>query len=128
MARLLVVDGSKLMAWALASVVPKGMEVELVGTFEDAESRLRTDAPDYAIFTIPPWDPGWRRLVDLCSRHDPPVPCLCWTQVDPDHFSVCCGGALGSLSLQQKPCSLGDLRSRVAEFLDGLGVDTSPRP
>lgn len=86
MTRLLVVDGSPLMAWLVGRVAPAGVEVEAATSFRDAARRLASDPPDAAIFNFSPCQLGWRELIDSCLQHRPRIPFLCSSALDSDEI------------------------------------------
>lgn len=79
--RLLIVDGSPLTAWLIARVVPPEVRVATATSMHDAERRLTDDPPDAVIFNLTPCRIGWRRLVELCLTHQPPIPFRCSSAV-----------------------------------------------
>lgn len=84
MTRLLLVDGSDLMNWLVARLIPRGMEIVRVNSFAEAEQCLREQPPDAAIFNLSPRHLDWRVLIDRCVFHQPAIPFLCCTAIEND--------------------------------------------
>ena len=80
--RLLIVDGSPLTAWLVTRVVPADVRVTTATTMQDAERQLTDDPPDAVIFNLTPCRIGWRRLVEMCLAHTPPIPFRCSSAVE----------------------------------------------
>ena len=125
MARLLVVDGSQLMTWLVMSVVPRGVSVEWVTSFAEAEAILRENPPDAAILNITPSRLDWNLLREICRGHRPPVQVICCEAIgnlDGGSQSTCPDER--SLS---KPFSINDLRQRVGLLLEEIGFQEVAR-
>jgi len=84
MTRLLLVDGSDLMGWLVARLIPQCVEIVRVGSFDEADSYLREQPPDAAIFNLSPRHLDWRALIDRCVYHRPAIPFLCCTVFEND--------------------------------------------
>ena len=84
MTRLLLVDGSDLMSWLVARLIPRTMEIVRVGSFAEADRCLREQPPDAAIFNLSPRHLDWRALIDRCVFHEPAIPFLCCTAIEND--------------------------------------------
>jgi DNA-binding NtrC family response regulator len=84
MTRLLLVDGSDLMEWIVAHLIPRNVEVVRVGSFAEADRLLRNQPPDAAIFNIAPRHLDWRALLERCLHHEPAIPFLCCSAIEPD--------------------------------------------
>ena len=82
MTRLLLVDGSDLMGWLVARLIPSSMEIVRVGSFAEADRFLREQPPDAAIFNLTPRHLDWRALIDLCVYREPAIPFLCCTVLE----------------------------------------------
>lgn len=85
--RILVVDGSELLAWRVAKVAPPGVEVERATTFAQAQKMLAESPPDAALFNLTPCHSNWRRLLDECTGNRQLIPFLCI--VDLDQYEAC---------------------------------------
>lgn len=84
MTRLLLVDGSDLMGWLVARLIPSNVEIVQAGTFAEAERCLRVQPPNAAIFNITPRHLDWRVLLDRCVHHEPSIPFLCCSAFEND--------------------------------------------
>jgi DNA-binding NtrC family response regulator len=84
MTRLLFVDGSDLMGWLVARLIPRNVEIVRVGSFAEADRFLREQPPDAAIFNLTPRHLDWRTLIDRCVYHEPVIPFLCCTAIEND--------------------------------------------
>jgi DNA-binding NtrC family response regulator len=84
MTRLLFVDGSDLMSWLVARLIPRNVEIVRVGSFAEADRFLREQPPDAAIFNLTPRHLDWRTLIDRCLHHEPVIPFLCCTAIEND--------------------------------------------
>jgi len=84
MTRLLLVDGSDLMGWLVARLIPSNVEIVQAASFADAERFLRDQLPDIAIFNITPRHLNWRSLLDRCMCNDPVIPFLCCSAFEID--------------------------------------------
>jgi len=84
MAKLLLVDGSNLMGWLVARLIPKNVEIVRARSFAEADELLRDDPPDTAIFNLAPRNLDWRALLDRCVHHEPSIPFLCCSAIDND--------------------------------------------
>ena len=84
MTRLLFVDGSDLMGWLVARLIPRNVEIVRVDSFVEAARFLREQPPDAAIFNLTPRHLDWRTLIDRCLRHEPVIPYLCCTAIEND--------------------------------------------
>ena len=117
MVRLLIVDGSPLMAWLVSTVTPPGVQVERASSFTEAEIMLKEHPPDAAILNITPSHLNWSFLGDLCRVHQPPIPFLCCnavpTDADDDAFVAC--------PIEKhliKPFSIKELRECVNHLIE----------
>lgn len=119
MARLLIVDGSQLMAWLVSTVAPDEVTVERATSFGEAEAILRDDPPDAAILNITPSNLDWNLLSDLCRAHRPPIPVLCCTAVAEAAYGEPDLPCPTDRSLS-KPFSVSDLRTRVERLIDEI--------
>jgi len=84
MTRLLLVDGSDLMGWLVAHLIPSDVEVIRATSFTEADRCLREHPPDAAIFNLMPRHLDWRSLLDRCVRCETVVPYLCCSAIDND--------------------------------------------
>jgi len=84
MTRLLLVDGSDLMGWLVARLIPPRVKIVRVGSFAEADDELRAHPPDAAIFNLAPRHLDWRALIDRCVDHRPRIPFLCCTVFEND--------------------------------------------
>jgi DNA-binding response OmpR family regulator len=84
MTRLLLVDGSDLMGWLVAHLIPSDVEVIRAASFSEADRCLREQPPDAAIFNLMPRHLDWRTLLDRCVRGQRVVPYLCCSAIDND--------------------------------------------
>lgn len=114
--RLMVADGSQLMARLVEKLVPEDVEVVEVGRLAEAREVLEALQPDAAIITIAPSHGDWNQLVGLCRSEVPPVPFVLCSTLD--------RGPLDELDLPEsavalltKPVRLCDLRNALARLL-----------
>jgi len=124
--RLLIVDGSPLSAWLVARVVPTDVQVATATTMRDAEKQLSDDPPDAVIFNLTPCRIGWRRLVELCLGHHPPIPFRCSSALE---GSVLHGEGLPCRKEDHfvKTIPVNDLKRVIADLLaDADGRATRP--
>ena len=84
MTRLLLVDGSDLMGWLVAHLIPPEVEVIRATSFTEADRWLREKPPDAAIFNLMPRHLDWRTLLDRCVQGERIVPYLCCSAIDND--------------------------------------------
>lgn len=84
MARLLLVDGSDLMGWLVAQLIPCEVEIIRAASFAEADRCLREQPPDAAIFNLMPRHLNWRTLLDRCVHSQGVVPYLCCSAIDND--------------------------------------------
>ena len=84
MTRLLLVDGSDLMGWLVARLIPRSVGIVRAGSYAEAERYLREQPPDAAIFNLTPRHLDWRALIDRCVYHSPAIPFLCCTVFEND--------------------------------------------
>ena len=84
MKRLLLVDGSDLMGWLVARLIPCNVEIVRAGSFAEADRFLSERPPDVAIFNITPRHLDWRSLLDRCIQNEPVIPFLCCSVVEND--------------------------------------------
>lgn len=124
--RLLVVDGSRLMAWLVAQVVPPGVEVVHVASLADAERILVEDPPAAAIFNVTPTLAAWRALVDRCAGHRPPIPYLCSSALDGAE-TLASGLAPGDPAFLPKSLPVAELRARVGALLARARAESAKR-
>ncbi len=117
MVHLLVLDGSRVLLSIVRRLVPEGVRVESVSTFDEALKRLALDPPDGLIVNLTPSDLPWRELQSLCERHSPPIPVLYESCV---HHSPLDAG-LASLThnghFLEKPFSLPELQAEIARLV-----------
>lgn len=84
MTRLLLVDGSDLMGWLVARLIPGNVEIVRATSFGEADRCLRDKPPDVAIFNLTPRHLDWRVLLDRCSDRQPVIPFLCCSPFEND--------------------------------------------
>ena len=84
MTRLLLIDGSDLMEWLVARLVPFNVEIVRAASFSEADRLLRDQPPDAAIFNLTPRHLDWRALLSHCLRHEPAIPFLCCSAIEND--------------------------------------------
>jgi len=117
MVRLLIVDGSPLMAWLVSTLAQPEVKVERATSFKEAETILKENPPDAAILNITPAHLNWSLLGDLCRVHQPPIPFLCCNAVpaeaDDDEFIAGPGDRILC-----KPFSVSDLRDSVDHLIE----------
>lgn len=115
--RVLIVDGSSLMAWLVAQVAPPDVEVVHATSLALAEEILDRAPPDAAIFNVTPAPIEWRSLFERCSRHVPPIPFLCCSVLDgPDVVDL--GISCADADYFSKSLSVAELRERVLTLVD----------
>ncbi len=84
MTRLLLVDGSDLMGWLVAHLIPCDVEIVRAASFAEADRCLRDQPPEAAIFNLMPRHLEWRSLLDKCVHGQPVIPYLCCSAIDND--------------------------------------------
>lgn len=125
MTRVLVVDGSELMGWLVQHLVPRYVEVVRASTFNEATSLLADDPPGAAIFNLTPSNLNWDQLVEICCRHDPPVPflfCSTMTPAEENEVKLPCMEEF----VFNKPMRLSDLRLSLTELLAKVELPHPP--
>ncbi|HOC43457.1 MAG TPA: response regulator [Thermoanaerobaculales bacterium] len=116
MPRVLVVDGSRLMAWLVQTLASDDVEVVQAGRLADAHALLVDDPPDAAIFNLTPWDLEWSRLIDLCHDHAPPIPFVLCSTLD-DELPAGLQLSRPPVAVIKKPARISELRAAVFDLL-----------
>ena len=123
--RLLLVGGSELTAWVVRRLVPSGVEVERCDTIAEARETLVDAPPQAAIFDVSRSRVPWRSLADLCNRHEPRIPFLCYSVIHSESFETgvqpCCE------EFFTLPEPLDDLRARLESLIE-IARAESARP
>lgn len=124
--RILVVDGSELLAWRVAKVAPPGVEVERATTFAQAEQMLAESPPDAALFNLVPCHTNWRRLLDECTGNGRLIPFLCIVALD--HYEVCnCDLPCRADDLISKDLPNGEFGVKIAGLINECQEEDPPR-
>lgn len=109
--RILVVDGSRLMAWLVGAVAPEAVEVEHASSLAEAREVLTRHPPQAAVFDLTPTRLPWHELADLCRLASPPIPFRCfsasWARDDEP------GDSPGCRWVVDKPRTIDELRAQV---------------
>lgn len=134
--RLLVLDGSRLLASLVRHLLAEPVEIEEAHCFEEAMDRLRDHPPDALIANVTPAELPWRELKRFCQRHDPQIPVLFESCVYRTPFEAGIGDLNHSAAFLPKPYDLEALRLQLARLFadrDDLDLDletteTRPRP
>ena len=115
--RLLILDGSRILASLVERLTPEGVEIEEVGTFDEAVRSVEENPPDAIIANLGPAKLPWREFKRNCINHHPQIPILFESCVyeSPDDADL---GVLGpSTSFLTKPYGLADLRVQLERLL-----------
>lgn len=126
MARLLVVDGSELLAWRVAKVAPPGVEIERATTFAEAEKLLAESPPDAALFNLAPCHSDWRRLLNECTGNGRLIPFLCIAALD--HYELCrCAIPCRAEDLISETLPREEFGMKIAALIDESRQQDPPR-
>ncbi|MDH3746288.1 MAG: hypothetical protein OES47_14410 [Acidobacteriota bacterium] len=111
--RLLVVDGSEILARTVKRLAPPGIEVHTLSSFREAMDSLLEDAPQALVVNITHADLPWRDLQLRCRDHSPPIPVLFESSFYEDPAAAGLDD-LGPRSVfLAKPYRLSDLRREI---------------
>ena len=115
--RLLILDGSRILAELVERLTPEGVEIEEVATFDDAVASLRQNPPDAVIANLGPADLPWRDFKIYCRNHTPKIPILFESCVyeSPDAAGI--GELNHSAAFLSKPYGLEDLRIQLERLV-----------
>jgi len=121
--RLLILDGSRILASLVERLTPEGVQIQEVATFDEAMESLREAPPDAVIANLGPAQLPWREFKMYCRNHKPRIPILFESCVyrSPDEAGV--GGLDHSATFLSKPYSLQDLRRQLQHLLEFDGGD-----
>ena len=111
--RLLVLDGSPILASLVRRLAPEPFEIEEVRTFEEAMQRLREDPPDAAIVEVTPADLPWRSIKTFCRNHDPKIPVLFESCIHDGPIDAGIGNLNHSATFLRKPYDLPQFRAEL---------------
>jgi DNA-binding response OmpR family regulator len=115
--RLLILDGSRILASLVTRLTPEGVEIEEVATFGQAVKSLHDNPPDAVIANLGPAELPWREFKRNCLEHNPQIPILFESCVyeSPDDAGL---GTLDySAAFLAKPYGLSDLRDQLERLL-----------
>ena len=135
--RLLILDGSRILASLVERLTPEGVEIEEVATFDEAVASLHDNPPDAVIANLGPAALPWRDFKDYCRDHRPQIPILFESCVYASLDEAGIGGLNHSAAFLAKPYTLADLRAQLQRLLrfepasDGLydpGLENAARP
>lgn len=115
--RLLVVDGSRLLASLVRRLVAEPVAIEVADSFEEAVAVLTRDPPDALIVNVTPADHPWRELKALCQRHEPKIPVIFESCVYQTPVEAGLGNLNHSAVFLPKPYDLDALRRQLARVL-----------
>lgn len=115
--RLLLLDGSRLLASLVRRLVPPGVEIEEVLTFGDAMARLRERPPDAVIVNLGPADLPWRDLKSFCESQSPQIPVLFESCIHASSAEAGLGDLNHSAWFLTKPYDLHELRAALDRLL-----------
>ena len=74
--RLFVLDESRVLAWMVERLSPRGTDVVGLTSFDDARRALLENQPDAAVVSITSTHLPWREFQELCESREPWVPVL----------------------------------------------------
>jgi DNA-binding response OmpR family regulator len=123
--RLLILDGSRILASLVERLTPEGVEVEEVATFDEAVRSLHESPPDAVIANVGPTELPWRDFKKYCRDHRPQIPILFESCVyeSPDEAKL--GRLEDSAAFLTKPYGLADLRNQLRYLLSFAGSSAS---
>ena len=116
--RLLVLDGSRVVAHLVRRLVPADVVVDCVDSFDLALQELQNHTPDAVIVDVTPAALPWGRFQEICYQHVPPIPVLyesCTCQ-DPSEAGI--GDLNGNSAFLTKPYHAEDLKSHIFQLLE----------
>jgi DNA-binding response OmpR family regulator len=114
--RVLVVDGSRLMAWLVGAVAPEAIEVQHASSLAEARDALLHHPPQAAMFNLTPARLPWHELAEICRKSKPPIPFRCYSAFSAEDeeagdLPVTCHFVL------DKPRTLDELRAQVENLV-----------
>lgn len=116
--RLLILDGSRIVASLVRRVLPEKVEIQEVATFGEALTRLREDPPDAVIADLGRPELPWQEIQAYCAAHRPRIPILFESSVHrtPEEAGI---SRLGDgASFLAKPYHLVDLRVEIRRLME----------
>ena len=115
--RLLILDGSRILASLVERLTPEGVEIEEVATFDEAVASVHENPPDAVIANLGPAELPWREFKIYCRDHRPQIPILfeSCVYISPDEAGI--GRLNHSAAFLAKPYGLDDLRSQLERLL-----------
>ena len=119
--RLLILDGSRIVASLVRRLLPEGVEIQVVGTFGEAMTILKEDPPDAVVADLGRGEPPWRELKIHCQEHRPKIPVLFESSLHRTPEEAGIGHLNHSASFLAKPYHLPDLRRQIRRLLDQAG-------
>lgn len=132
--RLLVLDGSPILASLVRRLAPEPVDLEEVRTFDEAMERLRENPPDAVIVELTPADLPWREIKTFCRNHDPQIPVLFESCIHESPTDAGIGNLNHSATFLRKPYDLQQFRDQLGRLFtasrDGRRAahSTHPRP
>jgi DNA-binding NtrC family response regulator len=115
--RLLILDGSRILASLVRRLVPEEVAVEEVRTFDEALASLHEAPPDALIVNLAPAELPWGELKIYCQNHRPKIPVLFESCVynSPDEAGI--GPLNHSARFLTKPYPVETLRQELNHLL-----------
>lgn len=127
--RVLILDGSRILASLVRRLAPGPVDLEEVATFDEAMARLREDPPDALIVNVSPADLPWRQLKALCQDCQPKIPVLFESCVYESPIDAGIGDLNHSAAFLSKPYGVEQLRTQLARLLrSGNGARRGAAP
>jgi DNA-binding response OmpR family regulator len=115
--RLLILDGSRILASLVERLTPEGVIIEEVSTFDEAVTSLHENPPDAVIANLGPAELPWREFKLYCRNHQPKIPILFESCVYSSFDDAGIGGLNHSAAFLAKPYGLDDLRCQLERLL-----------
>jgi DNA-binding NtrC family response regulator len=116
--RLLILDGSRILASLVRRLVPEEIEIEEVATFDEAMTCLREDPPDAVIADLGRADLPWGQLKSYCQEHRPKIPVLFESAIYGTSEEAGIGNLNHSASFLIKPSHLVDLKTQIQRLVE----------
>jgi DNA-binding response OmpR family regulator len=126
--RLLILDGSRILATLVERLAPEGVEILEVRTFEEAVTSLHQTPPDAVIANVGPAELPWREFKEYCANHQPRIPILFESCVYTDEIDAGIGGLNHTAAFLRKPYTLNDLRRQLERLLGASPADDDLDP
>ncbi|MCP4205291.1 MAG: response regulator [bacterium] len=128
--RYLILDGSRILASLVRRLSPANVEVEEVGSFDEAMEVLRRNPPDAVIVNLGPADLPWQELKTYCKNHRPKIPVLFESCVYQTPLDAGIGDLNHSATFLLKPYGLEELRTALDRLFhfdaDAKDLEISP--